>query len=115
MKVTYIENLPLDGAGTMINPAYKWLPVERTEYCDSISKAGELWYMFRGGFVHHSIDPTKITSIEDAGIKAECKHYRDGSHPFTCKFIERDGRCYGAGYSDFSHLIRDFYQLKYNR
>lgn len=96
MKITYIENLPLDEQGTMLHPAYKWKEAERTEYCDSISKVGNLWYMFRGGFVYHSINPAMITTIEDAGVKAECKHYRDGSNPFTCKFIERDGRCFGA-------------------
>lgn len=64
MRVTYIESLPLDGQGTMINPAYKWLDKERTEFCDTIQKAGELWYMFKGGFVFHSIDPMKIKRIE---------------------------------------------------
>lgn len=111
MKVTYIENLPLDGAGTLINPAYKWLQQERTEYCDSISKAGELWYMFRGGFVHHSIDPTKITSIERNGVQAICKYYRKEEHPtfpFTCRFV-KDGTEFGAGYKEFHQLIRDFY------
>jgi hypothetical protein len=67
MKVTYIEWLPLDGQGTLINPAYKWVKRERSEFCDSISKAGELWYMFRGGFVYHSIDISKITKIEYKG------------------------------------------------
>lgn len=113
MKVTYIELLPLDGAGTMINPAYKWLPVERTEYCDSISKAGELWYMFRGGFVHHSIDPTKITTIEDSGVKAEMKYIRGGAYPFTCSFF-KDGVFHtNAGSKDFGRLLQSFYNLKY--
>ena len=67
MKVTYFEDLPLDGQGTLLHHACKWLRVERTEYCDSISKAGNLWYMFRGGFVYHSIDISRIARIEYKG------------------------------------------------
>ena len=67
MKVTYYENLPLDGAGTMLHPAYKWLRVERTEFCDHITKAGNLYYMMKGGYVYHSIDVEKIRAIEDCG------------------------------------------------
>ena len=64
MKVTYFEDRPLDGQGTLINPAYKWFREERTEFCDSICKAGNLWYMLRGGYVFHSINPMKIKRIE---------------------------------------------------
>lgn len=64
MKVTYNE---LVGTGTILNPTYRAYKVERQEYCDSISKSGNLWYMWRGGFVYHSIDISKITKIEYKG------------------------------------------------
>ncbi len=108
MKVTYIENLPLDGAGTMVNPAYKWLQQERTEYCDSISKAGELWYMFRGGFVHHSIDPTKIKRIDWDGASALIEYKRNAMYfPFSVRLESMTGKKSVAGYTDFSGIIRD--------
>lgn len=107
MKVTYIENLPLDGAGTMLNPAYKWQPVERTEFCDFITKAGNLWYMMRGGYVHHSIDVTKITKIEVRNVVAKCG-YEQGAHfPFYASIDNNDGKhiC-NVGSVDFES-IRD--------
>lgn len=67
MKVTYKVLTPLDGAGTILNPAFTWWEDERTEFCSHIQKAGELYYMIRGGYIFHSIDVTKITKIEDNG------------------------------------------------
>lgn len=95
MKITYYENLPLDGAGTLINPAHKWLRVERTEFCDNLQKAGNLWYMMRGGYVHHSIDVEKITNIETKSIHAQCSYDRhNADFPFFASMS--NGTSFGA-------------------
>lgn len=107
MKVTYIENLPLDGAGTMVNPAYKWLQQERTECCDFIVKAGFGWYMMKGGYIHHSIDVTKITKIEVRDVVAKCGYEQGAKFPFYASIDNRDGKhiC-NVGSVDFES-IRD--------
>lgn len=107
MKVTYIENLPLDGAGTMVNPAYKWLQQERTEFCDFIVKAGFGWYMMKGGYIHHSIDVTKITKIEVRDVVAKCSYEQGAKFPFYASIDNKDGKhiC-NVGSVDFES-IRD--------
>ena len=104
MKVYYYE---LVGQGTLLHPTYKAFKVDREEFCDTIMKAGNLWYMIKGGYVHHSIEVENITKIEFDGATAECRYHRDGHHPFTCRFTNRFGYGFAAGYQDFDGLLRD--------
>lgn len=103
MKVTYYE---LVGQGTLLHPTYRAIKVDREEFCDTIMKAGNLWYMMRGGFVNHSIEVEKITKIELDGAKMTCK-YNNMLKTFTCRFSNEFGYEFGAGYKDFSKLLAD--------
>jgi hypothetical protein len=92
MKVVYNQYTPLDGAGTILSPAYKWRVDERTEFCDNLMKAGNLWYMMRGGYVYHSIEVEKITRIETDTAKASCSYDRREKHfPFFVDIKTQDG------------------------
>lgn len=106
MKVTFIELLPLDGAGTMINHAYKWLPVERVEFCDTISKMGNMYYMMRGGYVFTGIKVENITKIEYDGAVANVKYYKEDKR-FSTRYTNKFGKEFAGGYSDFSELLQD--------
>lgn len=110
MKVTYYENLPLDGAGTMLHPAYKWLRVERTEFCDTIMKVGNLWYMYRSGFIYHSIEVDKITCIEYKDRIAKCVYEKGNQYPFSASIDNKDGEhiC-NVGSKDFKTIIERFF------
>jgi len=113
LKITFNEHLPLDGAGTLISPAHKWLVKERTEYCDNISKVGNIWYMWRGGFVYKSVEPEKITRLDGLhGTIASITHYIGSPYPFSCRYTNKFGKEFGAGYAEFSELVRDFYFYK---
>lgn len=106
MKITYNEYLPLDGAGTLLHPAYKWRVDERTEFCDNLMKAGNLWYMMRGGYVHHSIDVEKITQIETKTIKASCSYKRGEKFPFCASINNNVGNHIGnVGSVHFDTII----------
>ena len=88
MKITYNEYLPLDGAGTMINPAYKWLVTERTETCRNIEKCGYCFYTKDwSGFVIHSIEPEKIKRIEVDSLVIDLK-----AHPMRYVHFSIFGR-----------------------
>jgi hypothetical protein len=106
MKVTYFEDRPLDGQGTLINPAHKWFREERKEFCDTICKAGNLWYMWRGGFVFHSVDVTKVTKIEGKRAKAICKYYPQ-INAWEFDVTPNDGsQRYSVSYSNFNEILR---------
>ena len=112
MKVTYKESLPLDGAGTMLHPAYKWLNVEREEHCSFIQRAGNLFYMMSSqGFVIHSIEVEKITKIEFADMIVTLKHNRFDSFLFQASFDKTDGTHYAvAGSKGFDGILEDIRQ-----
>ena len=106
MKITYNEYLPLDGAGTMISPAYKWLVTERTETCRSIEKCGYCFYTKDwSGYVIHSIEPEKIKRIEVDSLVIDCTYNRSDVYPFHA-LMKRDGK-YVAGFSanNFGHIL----------
>lgn len=117
MKVTYNEYLPLDGAGTMLHPAYKWLEQERTEFCHHIEKAGECYYMMTiEGYVIHSIDVTKIKRIEFGCMAADCAYYRSERYPYQANFTKNGKHFSGMGAKDFSSVLDSIrhYNRTYN-
>ena len=106
MKIVYNYYTPLDGAGTLINPAYKWRVDERTELCHHISQAGNLFYMMSSqGYVIHSIEVEKIKRIEVDSLVIDCTYNRADVYPFHA-LLKRDGK-YVAGFSanDFNHIL----------
>ena len=115
MKVTYIENLPLDGQGTMLHPAYKWLSAERVDFCQYIQQAGNLFYMMSSqGFVIRSIDVEKITKIEFADMVVTLKHDRLAVLPFTASFDKTDGTHYqNQGSKEFGGILESIRQYNY--
>lgn len=119
MRVTYIENLPLDGAGTMLHPAYKWLRVEREEVCSFIQKAGNMYYMMSSqGFFMHSVDVEKIRKIEFADMVVSLKHNRLDAYPFQASFNKTDGTHYSnMGSKEFASVLESIRQYMniYNR
>jgi hypothetical protein len=119
MKVTFTELLPLDGAGTMLHPAYKWLRVEREEVCSSIQKAGNMYYMMSSqGFVIHSVDVEKIRKIEFADMVVSLLYDNAASYPFMVSFDKTDGTHYSnMGSKEFSSVLESIRQYTniYNR
>ena len=107
MKVTYSYYVPLDGAGTLLNPAYKWRVDERTETCRDIVKAGNLYYMCDwSGYIIHSVEVEKITIIEVADMKISCKYHPNEPKPFTAEFYRANGEHYSnIGSVDFEGIL----------
>ena len=108
MKVTYIENLPLDGAGTLINPAYKWLQQERQEFCDGLQMyTRESAMMYRGGFTWHSVEVNKITRLEGNKGTAICTYHPNAPYPYNARISLHDqANDFGIGCKDFSEIMR---------
>jgi len=117
MKVTFTELLPLDGAGTMISPAYKWLRVDREEFCHHITKAGNLYYMMtREGWVIHSIKVENIKRIEFGCMVADCSFLRGESYPYQVTYTKNGEHLSGQGAKDFSSVLESIrqYDRTYN-
>lgn len=107
MKVTYSYYVPLDGVGTMLNPAYTWRVEERTETCRDIVKVGNLYYMINwSGYIMHSIEVEKINTIEVGDMKIACKYHPNERYPFTAEFYRANGEHYqNQGSVDFERIL----------
>lgn len=112
MKVTYNEYLPLDGVGTLLHPAYKWLRKERTETCHHITKACNLYYMMSaGGYVIHSVEVEKITKIEFEDIIVSCTHSKGEPYPFSAVWDRTNGEHYmNQGSVEFCGILESINQ-----
>ena len=107
MKVTFKEYLPLDGAGTLLHPAYQWLVVERTETCGFIQKAGNLFYLLSySGYVVHSIEVEKITKIEFWDVVVTCSYDEKAQYKFSTEWNRTNGEhIQNMGCMDFSVVL----------
>jgi hypothetical protein len=118
MLVTYKIHLPLDGLGTSVHPAYKWIDRERNQFCHHITKAGECYYMMtREGWVICSIEPKDIVRITFADMVVSVKHNRLDTIPFHASF-DKNGEHYSEmGSIDFSGILESINQYNniYNR
>ena len=116
MIVTYNDYLPLDGAGTLLHPAFKWLRKERTEVCHNITKAGNLYYMMSaGGYVIHSVEVEKITKIEFGDMIVSCSHCANDPYPFCAQWNKKDGQHFmNQGCAEFSGILESIRQYLRN-
>ena len=68
MKVTFYEVTPLNGKGTLLDPATRWARKRKTELCSTITKMGNVWYMKQGGYVYLPININRIVEIDGYAV-----------------------------------------------
>jgi hypothetical protein len=113
MKVVYNQYTPLDGAGTILSPAYKWRVDERTELCHHISQAGNLFYMMSfQGYVICSVDVEKIKRIEVGDLVVTIKYNHFDKYPFQASYDKVDGtHIQHHGCKEFGSILYEIRQL----
>lgn len=114
MKVFYNEYLALDGAGTLLNPAYKFLSVDRVEGCHHIQKAGNMYYLIDwSGYIMHSIDVTKVKRIEFGDMAVDCSYKRENFYPYRYTFTKNGEHLSNGGAKEFVSILYSIrnYQL----
>jgi hypothetical protein len=113
MKIVYNQYTPLDGAGTILSPAYKWRVDERTEFCRNISQAGNLFYLMSyGGYVIHSVDAEKIKRIEVGDLVVTIKYNHFDKYPFQASYDKVDGtHIQNHGCKEFGSILDEIRQL----
>lgn len=113
MKIVYDYYTPLDGAGTMISPAYKWRVDERTELCHHISQSGNLFYMMSfQGYVICSVDVEKIKRIEVGDLVVTIKYNRQDKYPFQASYDRTDGtHIQNQGCKEFGSILDEIRQF----
>jgi hypothetical protein len=113
MKIDYNQYTPLDGAGTILSPAYKWRVDERTELCHHISQAGNLFYLMSyGGYVIRSIETEKIKRIEIGDLVVTIKYNHFDKYPFQASYDKVDGtHIQNHGCKEFGCILDEIRQL----
>lgn len=111
MKVFYNFSFPLDGAGTFINPAYKWMEIDMQDVCHNIEKAGECYYLMTSqGYVIKSIDPANVKRIELGCMVIDCSYNRNEAYPYQYVLTKNGEHCLKGGAKEFASILQTIKQ-----